>query len=60
MQPLPVLISATSAFAGYCQETLHHTLHKETSATFLIMRLEILAGTEQQLAMPKTILLFLG
>ena len=60
MQPPPVLISATGAFVGYCQEMLHHTLHKETSASFLIMRLEIWAGTEQQLPMPKTILLFLG
>ena len=51
---------ATGAFVGYCQEMLHHTLHKETSASFLILRLEIWAGTEQQLAMPKTILLFLG
>lgn len=60
MQPLPGLISATGAFVGHCQEMLHHTLHKETSASFLIMRLEIWAGTEQQLAMRKTILLFIS
>ena len=60
MQPLPGLISATGAFVGHCQEMLHHTLHKDTSASFLIMRLEIWAGTEQQLAMRKTILLFIS
>lgn len=43
-QPVPVLLSATTAVVGYCRETLHHTLPQRNFSHFSDCETEILAG----------------